>query len=135
VLLPAACSIFLLDAMCPGITRRDVDLGAILGGGLILVLVSAFLLAMGLLISLTSRNQIAAAISTLSLIWFVLMAGWLMSLVPGSSRHVTDYFSVTRHVTDFSQGMVDLRPVILYLSGTGFLLFVAVRLLESDRWK
>lgn len=135
VLLPTVSTIFLLKAMCPGITLQDIDLGAIGGGVLILVLATAFFLALGLLISLTARNQIAVAVSTLSLIWLVLMAGWLLSLIPGSPRQVTDYISVTRHVTDFAQGLLELRPVILYLSGTGFLLFVAVRLLESDRWK
>ena len=135
VLLPAVGTIFLLDAICPGISLRDVDPGAIAGGSLILILAAAFFLALGLLISLTTRSQIAAAISTLSLIWLLLMGGWLFSLIPGSPPHVTDYLSMTRNISDFAQGMLDLRPVILYLTGTGLLLFISVRILESERWK
>lgn len=135
VLLPAVGTIFLLDTMCPGVSMRELDPGAIAGGSLILILSTALFLALGLLISLTTRSQVVAAISTLSLIWMALMAGWLLSLIPGSPRHVTDYISMTRNISDFAQGMLDLRPVILYLTGTGLLLFVSVRILESERWK
>ena len=135
VVLPAVSVIFLLDRLSPGITLRDVDPGAVIGGSIILVLASALFLALGLLVSLMARNQIVAAISSLSLIWFLIMFGWLVTLVPGHPRHVADYLSITRHISDFANGMVDLRPVILYLTSTAFLLFVSVRVLESGRWK
>jgi ABC-2 type transport system permease protein len=135
VVLPAVGSVYILDRFSPGITARDVDTGMIAGGCLVLVLAAGLFQALGLLISLLSRNQVIAAISTLALIWFVMMAGWLLTLVPGHPRHLAEFMSVTQHIADFSEGLIDLRPVVLYASGTVYLLFVAIRVLESDRWK
>jgi ABC-2 type transport system permease protein len=36
---------------------------------------------------------------------------------------------------DFSRGVVDTRPVVLYLSLTLFFLFLTLRVVESRRWK
>jgi len=36
---------------------------------------------------------------------------------------------------DFSRGIVDTRPVVLYLSLTLFFLFLTLRVVESRRWK
>jgi ABC-2 type transport system permease protein len=36
---------------------------------------------------------------------------------------------------DFAQGVVDTRPVLLYLSLTVFFLFLSWRTVESRRWK
>ena len=135
VVLPAVGSIFILERLNPGIDLQDVDVGSVLGGTLILLQVSALLLAVGLLVSLMTRNQVVSAICTLCVLWFVVMLGWLLSLIPGSSRHLTDYISVTLHIEDFSRGSVDLSQIVLYASATAFVLFAAVRVLESRRWK
>lgn len=135
VTLPAVSLVFLLARLSPAITMKDVDPGCVAGGCAILLLLAGLFLALGLLISLMSRNQIAAAISTLSLIWGLMMSGWIFSLIPGHPRHVVDYVSITQHITDFSQGMLSLGPIILHLTGAAFLLFVSVRVLESGRWK
>jgi len=42
---------------------------------------------------------------------------------------------VPDHLRDFARGTIDTRAVVFYLSTTVFLLFVAVRVLESRRWK
>ena len=36
---------------------------------------------------------------------------------------------------DFSRGMVDVRPLVLYLSGTVLALFVTTRVVESRKWR
>jgi ABC-2 type transport system permease protein len=126
---------FILARLSPGIDLVDVDLGSVAGGGAILVLVSALLLAVGLLVSLMTKNQVVSAICTLCAIWLVLMVGWLLSLIPGSPRHLTDYLSITRHIDDFARGSVELSLIVMYLSSTAFVLFSAVRVLESRRWK
>jgi len=36
---------------------------------------------------------------------------------------------------DFARGVVDTRPVVLYLTFTWFFLFLTLRVVESRRWK
>jgi ABC-2 type transport system permease protein len=135
VIAPMAVCPFLLVALSPGLGLHDLDAGAMLGGLVIMVLLSGFCVAVGLVVSLMTRNQMVAAISCFCAVWLVLLAGWLLSMVPGVAGPVSDYLTATNHLVDFARGAVDTRPVVLYLSGTAFMLFAAVRLLESRRWR
>jgi ABC-2 type transport system permease protein len=36
---------------------------------------------------------------------------------------------------DFARGVIDTRPVVLYISLTLFFLFLTLRIIESRRWK
>jgi ABC-2 type transport system permease protein len=36
---------------------------------------------------------------------------------------------------DFARGVIDTRPVVLYLSFTVFFLFLTLKSVESRRWK
>jgi len=132
VTAPAVGNIFILNALSSGIDT--VDMGAVAGGCLILILVSALCMSVGLLISLLTQHQIIAAVSCFSAIWFVLMFGQLISALPGGWDELEGYLLTLRHIEVFSLGIVDTRPIVLYFSCTTFLLFAAVRVLESRRW-
>ena len=133
VSVPAVASIFLLAFLSPGID--SVDIGAVLGGCLILFLVSGLCTSVGLFASLMTRNQIIAAICCFSGILLPLLAGHLISLLPVGSVEALEYISATTHVPDFARGSIDTRVIVPYLLGTAFVLFSAVRMLESRRWK
>jgi len=105
-----------------------------LSGGLILVMVSSLLVAVGLLVSLLTRNQIIAAICCFCAVWCVLLFGWIVTLISGGGITAT-YVTVTDHIRDFSRGIVDTRPLVLYVAGSALSLFAAVRVLESRRWR
>ena len=133
VAMPVIGSVYILAEMSPGITF--VDRGALVAGGLMVCLICGFCIAAGLLISLTTRNQIVAAICCFCFAWLVLLMGWLVSNMPVNAESAAKYLGADRHLETFCRGIVDTRPVVLYLSGTAFILFVAVRVLESRRWR
>lgn len=134
VTLPIAATLLILVGVSPALRMADLDPGALLVGSGGLVLVSSLLVAVGLLVSLLTRNQIIAAICCFSAIWGVLLCGWVVALMTGGMIQVTA-ITVTDHVRDFSRGMIDTRPVVLYITGTVFCLFASVRVLESRRWR
>jgi ABC-2 type transport system permease protein len=125
--------VFLLAWLSPGI--RSVDLGALAGGCLFLFLTEAFCAAAGLLVSLFTRNQIVAAICGFVAVWGVLLTGDLLGAVPGMPRALVETLTLTVHIEDFSRGLVDTRPLVFLVSGTAFLLFASVKVLESRRWR
>jgi len=135
VALPAIANIFILAWFSPGINTTAVDPGAVLSGCLMFFLLCAFFMAIGLLVSMMTNNQVVAAICCFCVLWLVLLAGSLISALPLITPHLAEFFSPVMHIDDFSRGSVDTRPVVLYVSGTVFLLFAAVRVLESRRWK
>lgn len=126
---------FIIERLSPALTMQNVDLGALLGGGIITVLVTGMFLAVAEVVSLTTRNQIVSAICTFSMLWLLLLSGWILRETPGVSARVADALSATRHIEDFARGTVGVGPIVLYVTLTAFFLFTATRMLESQRWR
>jgi len=131
VTLPAVGSLFILERFSPGLSLDDIDMGALCGGLIILVLLSAFFTALGLLISLLTRNQIVSAVCCFVAVWLGLLLGWLLSALPGGAGRLSEYVSATTHIEDFCRGIISAPTLVLYASGTWLLLFSSVRILES----
>lgn len=131
--IPAVGYIFLLSALSPGI--NFVDVGAICGGCLILFLVSSFFVSIGLFVSLMTKNQIIAAICCFCAVWLALIFGELIAALEIGLEKEGEFISAVTHIEDFSRGLVDTRPIVLYVSGTIFMLFTSTRVLESRRWR
>ena len=103
-------------------------LGVFLGGSMFL--------AMGLLCSLTTANQIIAAIACFMMLIVVFFTGFIEFVLPVKNAPVfADLLSPHRHLLEFSRGIMDTRSVVLYVSGSFFFLFTSVRILEARRWK
>lgn len=132
VTLPAISYIFLLAFFSPAMESPDT--GAIFGGILILLLVLSLCVSLGLLVSLMTRNQIVAAICCFCAVLCPLLAGQIVSVLPVNAGKLAEYIAANDHVASFARGSLDTRPIVLYVSGTAFVLFAAVRLLESRRW-
>jgi len=133
VTAPAIGFIFILDYFSPGV--ESVEGVSILTGSLLVALLSAFCVAIGLVISLMTHSQIVAAVCCFCGVLLPLMAGYIASLLPLGSGELSAYLSAHDYLVDFSRGVIDTRPIVLYLAGAGLLVFTAIRILESRRWK
>ncbi|MGQ9661835.1 MAG: ABC transporter permease [Kiritimatiellia bacterium] len=134
VVLVALADGYILPAFSPSVDPPEA--GAMVGGIIIIVLLSAFGVAIGLVVSIMTRHQIAAALVAFCSVWLALLSGWLLGNVPFDlMRGVTETLTATRQIEDFARGLVDTRVVVFYLSGTFFLLFAGIRALESERWR
>jgi ABC-type transport system involved in multi-copper enzyme maturation permease subunit len=100
-------------------------------------LAGAMFLALGLLISSLVRNQMVAALLSLALSLLFIVAGfWRPEQGAGDFYPVVYFFSVPLHFErGFTQGVIDTRPVVLYISMALFSLFLSVRSLEARRWQ
>jgi ABC-2 type transport system permease protein len=101
-------------------------------------LAGAMFLALGLLISSLVRSQMVAALISLVLILVFIVTGFWRPDIDSGSRlyQVLYFFSVPLHFSkDFSRGIMDSRHLILYSSVALFCLFLTVRSLESRRWR
>jgi ABC-2 type transport system permease protein len=111
------------------------DSGPILAGYLGMILYGAATLSVGLLASSFSGNQIVGAVVGFGILLILTVIDQASNLVSGTASTVVEQVSITFHFEDFTRGVIDLQSVIYYISVTVLFLFLAVRSLESRRWR
>lgn len=113
------------------------DIGPMLSGYFGLLLLGAAFLAIGVLASSLSSNQIVAAVLGFGILLafsFAHLALGFAQNVPGAAA-VLSYVSLSANFTDFVRGVIDTKAVIYYLSFIAVALFFTVRSLETRRWR
>lgn len=114
----------------------EVDFGTLAASYLGLALVGALFLAIGVVASAMTRNQLVAAIVSFALIALIFLVVFLTNLVNDpTSKEVLGYLSVAEHMEDFSRGIVDTRRLVFYPTATLFLLWLAGRTLADKKWR
>jgi ABC-2 type transport system permease protein len=113
-----------------------IDWGPVACGYLGTWLLGAVLIAVGILASSLTRNQVIAALLSFVTILALFSIGLLDIFIrdPESSK-IIQYLSLTEHLRAFSKGLLDTRPVVFYLSLTAICLFLTGRVLGSPRWR
>jgi ABC-2 type transport system permease protein len=113
----------------------NVDFGSVVAGYLGLILLGAAYLSVGLFTSSLTQNQIVAFITGFVIIFALFMLDKILLFVPGFLASFFEYLSVGYHFSNLARGVIDSRDVIYYLSLIFFFLFLAVRSLESRKWR
>ena len=111
------------------------DLKPVLVAYLGLILQGGCLLAIGTWISTTTKDQIVAVVVTFHLSLFLWLLSWFTAFGNTVPFRVANYLSIVTHMENFSKGILDLKDVVFYASLTFFALFLALRQMESLRWR
>ncbi len=114
----------------------NIDPRPVLTSYLGVVLAGAMFLALGLLVSSWVKSQLVAWMLSLLLgLGFVLPALLRWQVDTGSAFDPLVYYvSVPEHFRrDFTRGVIDTRPLVLYVTVTLCCLFLTVRSLEARR--
>ncbi|MBI3322016.1 MAG: ABC transporter permease [Candidatus Omnitrophica bacterium] len=113
-----------------------MDWGPVLTGYLGTWLLGGVLIAIGVLASSLTRNQVIAAVISFVAILLCFSIGILDVFIrdPQTSKMI-QYLSLMNHLRDFSKGLLDTRPLIFYLSLTAICLFLTERVISSPRWR
>ena len=112
-----------------------VEWGPIFSGYLGLVLTGAVFLAVGVLVSSLTENQIVAGFGTFGVLLGFWIVGWGAEFAGGGMRSVLQYLSIGDHLDGFTRGLIDTKDLIYYLTGIALALFLTLRSLESKRWR
>jgi ABC-2 type transport system permease protein len=107
----------------------------VLAGYLGLVLMGSCFLAVGLLISSLTKNQIVAGFLTFAVFLMLWVINWLAESSGPTAQSILSYLSITEHFDDFSRGIIDTKHVIYYLSFITFGLFLTAKSVDSERWR
>jgi ABC-2 type transport system permease protein len=112
-----------------------IEAGPIAGGYLMVCLIGSAFIALGMLASALTSNQIIAAISTFSVMSIFFFGGLFEPHLSKNPmvREIGGYLSSALHLMEAARGVFDSRSVILYLSVTVFFLFATVKAIEARR--
>ena len=134
MILPALAYLPLAAAL--SVESDPVDAAAIASGMLMLATAGAAYIAFGLLVSSLTKLQSLAAGIILPALCTVFFLESLLPLIrhPWLRTAITTA-ATAQHVVDASRGIVDSRPLIFYVSACMWLLFAAIKVLESRHWR
>lgn len=115
-----------------------VDAGTLGSTFLGLALLGGLYVSMGCFASSLTRSQIIAAMIALALGVSLYLLSFLSFATAGQTGwlvKVSAHVSLMEHMRDFARGVVDIRPLVFYLSLTALFLFLTLKSVESRRWK
>ena len=102
-------------------------------GGLLLM--GGGFIAVGLLISSLTKNQIVAGMVTFAVFLLLWVINWIASFTSPTTQAVLNYLSITDHFDDFTKGVVDTKHLVYYVSVISLGLFLTARAVDTERWK
>jgi ABC-2 type transport system permease protein len=111
------------------------DLRPVLVAYLGLLLQGGCLLAIGIFVSTTTKNQIVAGGVTFFVCLLLWILSWSTAYDTTPFTQILNYLSIVTHMESFSKGVIDSRDVVFYLSMIFFSLFLTSRSMESLRWR
>jgi ABC-2 type transport system permease protein len=104
-------------------------------GYLGLLLMGGCFLSVGLLISSLTKNQIVAAFVTFAVFLMLWVVDWFADSAGPVAREVLTNLSITRHLDDFTRGVIDTKHIVYYLSFITFGLFLTAKSVDAERWR
>ena len=111
------------------------DRGQMIGGYLAMILFGAAAMAIGLFTSSLTQNQIVAAVVGIVTMLVLYFVDALAQSVSGPAAQVLTYLSAYSHLSQMTQGVIDTKDVIYFLSLIVGALFLTTRALEARRWR
>jgi ABC-2 type transport system permease protein len=107
----------------------------LLAGYLGMLLLGGAFIALGLLFSSFTKNQIVAAFLSFGVFLFLWLIEYMKDWVGAGFGDFVTYLSVTKHIEEFAKGVIDTKDVIYYLTFIGFGLFLSKQSVEAQRWR
>ncbi|HEX2656816.1 MAG TPA: ABC transporter permease subunit [Polyangia bacterium] len=112
-----------------------LDKGPAFGGYLGLMLMGGSYLAIGVMASSLTRNQVVSLIVAFGICFALFLLGKVLPFIPEKIQPLVAFLSTDTHFENVSRGVIDSRDVIYYLSVIVVTLLIATTSLESRKWK
>jgi ABC-2 type transport system permease protein len=115
-----------------------MDPGGLAATFLGLFLVGTLYMSVGCFASSLTSNQIVAAMITFAIGLGLFILGYAADRLAVEKTWGTatlNYVCLIAHMEDFSQGVVDTRCLVFYLTASAFFLFLTHRVVQSRRWR
>ena len=112
-----------------------LDKGPAVAGYVGLLLMGGSYIAIGVMASSFTRNQVVSLIIAFGICFALFLFGKVLPFVPDALKPIVSFLSTDTHFENVSRGVLDSRDVIYYLSVVVVTLLIATTSLESRKWK
>lgn len=112
----------------------DIDLGPVFTGYLGLLLMGGVYVALGVLASSLTENQIVAFIVSFLMVFALFMMDKVLLYVPQMFITTLEFLAIDYHFSSIARGVIDSRNIIYFASLIGFSLMMATVSLERRKW-
>jgi ABC-2 type transport system permease protein len=109
--------------------------GVVLGGYLGLLLLATAFVAVGVLTSSFTENQIIAAVSCLVSLLLLYIIAWPADNAGETIGALLRYVSLTEHFAQMVKGVIDSKDLVYFATVIVLALFLTHRSVESVRWR
>ncbi len=115
----------------------------LVGSLLALLLLGAAFIAIGMLISSLTENQLSAAVVTIGVLAAMVLLNLVNNITDSQGqqiissyavRSVINWFSVLNRFSNFSFGIFDFSALLYYVSLCAVFVFLTIRVYEKRRW-
>jgi ABC-2 type transport system permease protein len=113
----------------------NLDWGPVLGSYMGLFLQGTALLAIGLMASSWTENQLVAFFVALTVGGLLFVVDKFVVFMPSALAQTFEWLSIDTHRRSMARGVIDTRDLVYFLSLTLLALMIAFRSLESRRWR
>lgn len=114
----------------------NIDDGAVLGGYLGLLLLSASYISIGLFASSLTQNQIVAFLVAIFIgVFFHLLFDAVSSSIRGDIGTILNYLSMRNHFESLSRGVIDSRDLVYFFSIIGAGIIGSQVMLSKRNWQ
>jgi ABC-2 type transport system permease protein len=111
------------------------DVGPMAAGYLGIVLQAGAFLAVGLLASSLTDNQMISAMLSFAVLLIMWLADAVANNLGSPAREIFRYLSITQHFQDFPRGIIDTTHVVYFLSVVAACLALTMLSLQTRRWR
>jgi len=113
----------------------NIDLGPIYSGYIGFALLGAAFISIGVFASTLTENQIISAMVSFAGLIIFWIIGWSKYAFENAFGDAISRLSLFERYSDFIKGVIDSGNVIYFVMFTVIWLFLATRVLESEKWR
>ncbi|TMA77997.1 MAG: ABC transporter permease [Deltaproteobacteria bacterium] len=113
----------------------EPETGVVLGGYLGLLLMATSFVAIGLLASSFTENQIIAAVSGIVALLLLYIVNWPADNAGETIGALLRYLAITEHFAQMVKGVIDSKDLVYFATVIVLALFLTHRSVESVRWR
>ncbi len=112
-----------------------LDKGPAFAGYFGLFLMGGSYVAIGVMASSFTRNQVVSLIVSFGICFTLFLMGKVLPFVPEKLQPIVAFLSTDSHFENVSRGVIDSRDVLYYVSVIVLTLLIATTSLQSRKWK
>ncbi len=111
------------------------DYGSIISAYIGLILVGGVFISVGLFASSLTESQVIAGLISFGLLLVLWLVTLMKSVLTGTIVKIMHKIDLFAYFSDFQNGILDSRGIIVYISFTFVFLFLTTRVIDRRRWR